>query len=137
MFQLIFWLLIFYFCYFIKLFSFYRFHSLLMNVISTHLPFILGQRSPQGGLQYQGRLIESVKEYYIIYQKEITQSSFNMCDLVKEVVQIYSILGEFQFFPFSQCQKLINDFFQCMQCSLKCVKQQYQPIMAQLLSVWD
>ena len=43
----------------------------------------------------------SGKKYYITFQKEITQNNLKVCNLVKEIVQIYSF-GEFL------SQKLIN-----------------------------
>lgn len=37
-------------------------------------------------------------------------NSLNMCDLVKETVQVYSILGIILFWPLSQNLKQINSF---------------------------
>ena len=41
-----------------------------------------------------------MKKYYISYEKEITQNSLNMCDLIKETVQRYNLA------VFSQIQEL-------------------------------
>ncbi len=47
-----------------------------------------------------------VNKYYTSYQKEITYKSLNVCDLVKEIIQRYSSLGEF--YCFSEPNKCLR-----------------------------
>ena len=49
---------------------------------------------------------------YISYQKEITQNSFKVCDLVIEISLKGVVLGNFTVFSLSQSQKVIKVFTQ-------------------------